>query len=366
MVELSPLAKQLINQAQKISTFEPEPFAALASQLNCSEQQVFTSLAQLAELGVLSRFGAVVNHKQAGASALIALSTSAHQLDEIANIVNQFQCVNHNYAREHHYNLWFVANAENQTLLNEQLEQISHATSCELLVLPMVKSFHLDLGFTINFDAQHQQTVEPSKTPYLPEKIAFSEIKNEHKAVNATDLTKSQKQLVSFIAQGLPLSSHPYQAIAEQLGLTEQQICQQLQTWLDNGFIRRFGLVIKHRALGYRANAMVVWNVPEQQVDKIGQFLAKQACVTLCYQRPKQLPHWPFNLFCMIHGKSKQQVLAQLAQLTEQPTLTDIEHQVLFSTKAYKQRGAQFTFSSQTSLTSSSTEQGVTHAIYSA
>jgi DNA-binding Lrp family transcriptional regulator len=106
--------------------------------------------------------------------------------------------------------------------------------------------------------------------------------------------------------------------------------------------IKRMGVIVRHRALGYRANAMVVWDVPDSELERIGRLLAAETCVTLCYQRPRRLPDWPYNLFCMIHGRERDIVLRRLAQIIEFHGLQAIPRSVLFSSRSFKQRGAHY------------------------
>lgn len=144
------------------------------------------------------------------------------------------------------------------------------------------------------------------------------------------------------IQQGLPLTPRPYLRLAQQLGLSEQVVIDTLQQWQISGLIKRFGLVVNHHSIGYRANAMVVWDVPEDQVEQVaGQFSANDA-VTLCYQRPRVLPHWPYNLFCMIHGRHRDTVLQQIDALVQRHDLQQVPHSVLFSTKQFKQCGGRY------------------------
>ncbi len=144
------------------------------------------------------------------------------------------------------------------------------------------------------------------------------------------------------IQQGLPLTPRPYLRLAQQLGLSEQVVIDTLQQWQISGLIKRFGLVVNHHSIGYRANAMVVWDVPEDQVEQVaGQFSANDA-VTLCYQRPRVLPHWPYNLFCMIHGRQRDTVLQQIDALVQRHDLQQVPHSVLFSTKQFKQCGGRY------------------------
>jgi len=106
--------------------------------------------------------------------------------------------------------------------------------------------------------------------------------------------------------------------------------------------IKRLGVVVRHRKLGYRANGMVVWDVPNRRIDEIGQRIGAVDFVTLCYQRPQRLPQWRYNLFSMIHGRDRQQVLQRVHELVSRCKLDAIPHQVLFSGRCFKQRGARY------------------------
>jgi len=155
-------------------------------------------------------------------------------------------------------------------------------------------------------------------------------------------LTDTDRELIAAIQQGLPLVSRPYALVAAQLGMGEAEVIARLTELQDAGMIKRMGVVVRHRALGYRANAMVVWDVPDSELERIGRLLAAETCVTLCYQRPRRLPDWPYNLFCMIHGRERDIVLRRLAQIIEFHGLQALRHSVLFSSRSFKQRGAHY------------------------
>ena len=108
------------------------------------------------------------------------------------------------------------------------------------------------------------------------------------------------------------------------------------------GIVRRLGIVVRHRELGYRANGMVVWNVPDSAIEAIGSRLANCPWVTLCYERPRRLPAWPYNLFTMIHGKDRETVLSQVETLATEAGVADVQREVLFSLRRFKQRGARY------------------------
>lgn len=149
-----------------------------------------------------------------------------------------------------------------------------------------------------------------------------------------------QQALIAAVQHGIPLSNRPYAAIAERSGLSEEQVIGAIRTLLDEGLIKRWGVVVRHHELGYRANAMVVWDVPDQRVDTLGQQFKQFDFVTLCYRRPRRRPQWPYNLFCMIHGRDRNTVQNQVEQLVGQLRLQSVPHEILFSLRRFKQRGA--------------------------
>jgi len=156
-------------------------------------------------------------------------------------------------------------------------------------------------------------------------------------------LTAEDRALIKAVEHGLPVTSRPYADIAKQLGTTEQDVISRLQQLMDNGAIKRYGVVVRHKELGYTANGMVVWDVPDEKVEEIGMCIGKYPCVTLSYRRPRRLPEWSYNLFTMVHGSSREEVKSKLEAIVESCGLQDIEHTILFSTRRFKQRGASYT-----------------------
>ncbi|WP_297528208.1 siroheme decarboxylase subunit beta [Thiohalobacter sp.] len=148
--------------------------------------------------------------------------------------------------------------------------------------------------------------------------------------------------LVGLIQNGLPLVSRPYAWLGKQAGCSETEVIDRLARFREQGLFKRFGVVVRHHELGYRANAMVVWDVPDNQVAEIGRQLASVPWVNLCYRRPRRLPDWPYNLYCMIHGRDRLAVLRRVELLIRNHDLGDIDHRVLFSLRRFKQCGARY------------------------
>ncbi len=147
------------------------------------------------------------------------------------------------------------------------------------------------------------------------------------------------RKIIQATQAGLPLVAEPYQEIAEQLGLTGQEVMLRMAAMQEAGVIRRIAAVPNHYKLGYRYNGMTVWDVDDEHVDCLGQRVAELPFVSHCYQRPRHLPDWPYNLFAMVHGKTEQQAERQIAIIAELLGDDASRHAVLYSTKILKKTG---------------------------
>ena len=121
-------------------------------------------------------------------------------------------------------------------------------------------------------------------------------------------IDETDRRIIRATQEGLPLMPRPYHQVAEQLGLTAQEVMERMANMLENGVIRRIGAVPNHYALGYKANGMTVWDVPDERVDELGPQVGALDFVSHCYQRPRYLPEWPYNFFAMVHGRDRAEV----------------------------------------------------------
>ena len=149
--QFSALEKRLLNEFQQHLPLSPEPWAEIARRLGVYETTVLETLQRLQTEGVISRVGAVFQPNRVGASTLAAMAVAEHELEQVAAIVNGFDAVNHNYQREHHYNLWFVVAADDEEQLQAVLADIERACGYPLLDLPLQTEFHIDLGFDLQW-----------------------------------------------------------------------------------------------------------------------------------------------------------------------------------------------------------------------
>lgn len=159
---------------------------------------------------------------------------------------------------------------------------------------------------------------------------------------NAAGMDAGDRAMLRAIEPGLPLVARPYAALAAKVGLPEAEIIRRLERLTAIGTIRRLGVVVRHRALGYRANAMVVWAPPDERVAELGARIGELPFVTLSYRRPARPPDWPYTLYTMIHGRDRAAVLDQVDQVRTDFDLGDVPYAVLFSGRCFKQHGARY------------------------
>jgi len=148
---MDEIDKQLLNDFQRDFPISPRPYQVLADKLGIDEGEVMSRLEQLKSNGHISRIGGIVKPGSVGASTLAALNVPAERIDEVAEYINGRVEVNHNYLREHDFNMWFVLNAGDQAAMKQAIDEIEADTGLEVLVLPMLQDFHLDLGFGIRW-----------------------------------------------------------------------------------------------------------------------------------------------------------------------------------------------------------------------
>jgi DNA-binding Lrp family transcriptional regulator len=325
------LSVVLLNEFQHDFPLVERPYEALSEQVSASPQQVLATLSKLTNDGAIQRIGAVFRPNAIGRSLLAAMTVPEAQLPHVAARVSAYAGVNHNYARDHAVNLWFVATAHDAATLDCLIASIEADTGFPVLRLPLLAQYHIDLGFDLR-RAGAAKRVTPGAQ------------------VSAT-LTDQQWHLVHALEFGLPLVATPYAVLGAQADMTQAQVLATLREWIATGVIQRFGVIVRHYELGFRANAMAVWDIPDDVVDRIGTALACEPAVTLCYRRERagarerrarRAPAWPYNLYCMVHGRERGAVTEQLAHLSARHALGRFPRAVLFSTQRFKQMGAHY------------------------
>jgi DNA-binding Lrp family transcriptional regulator len=310
----------LLDRWQRGFPLTERPFAEVGRDMGLDEDAIIAVFRRLRDCGVVSRIGAVVRPRTVGASTLAAMRVPPQRMNAVADIVSRERLVSHNYERTHPINLWFVVAGAHAGAIAATLGRIEMQTGLPVLDLPLQRAYHLDLGFPLTGERRHPAIAAAGG--YRPDRL--------------------DRRLLAAIEDGLPLIERPFNEVATSVGLDEGAVIARLRRLTAAGVISRFGCVVRHRLLGYTANAMAVWDIPDDTVDHVAGRLAGNPRVSLCYRRPRRRPHWPYNLFCMVHAKTRPDAYAVIDDLNRLGATGCNDRAVLFSTRCFKQRGAVF------------------------
>ncbi len=312
---------RLLHDFQQNFPICPAPFAELAGRLGVAENVVLRMLEQLRREGKISRVGAVFAPKRIGASTLAAVAVPPEKLDVVARAVNRFPEVNHNYEREHRYNLWFVVTAGSEGRLQAALGAIEQAAGYAVVALPMLREFR---GGAEGDDAKGCGGVGPAETR------------------QATVLDEIGRRLVMALQEGLPLFIRPFSILASRVGCDESELLERIRRWCADGAIKRFGVVVRSQSPDEGVNAMLVQDVPDESVAWVGSSMAREPSVALCYERSRVLPDWPYNLYCIMRGPTREEVQARIDEITLRAGLSGYSSEILFSLTRFKRDGVRY------------------------
>ncbi|MBF0623229.1 MAG: Lrp/AsnC family transcriptional regulator [Magnetococcales bacterium] len=322
--DLSPLEQALMNELQGGFPIQERPFSQAAAWLRTTEEHLVACLERMIQRGRISRFGPLYNvERMGGAVTLAALAAPEDSFDEIAARVNAFPEVAHNYRRDHALNMWFVLATETLDGQARLLRRIEDVTGCTVLNFPKEEEFHI--GFRLHVgDAGARIERWTCRSPSRNHGFRTSPM---------------DRAIVMATQEGLPLDVRPYHVVGARTGFAPEQVMERMTVMLAAGAIRRLGIIPNHYGLGLAANGMTVWDVPDDRISELGKRVGGLPFVTHCYRRPRHPPHWPFSLFAMVHGQSRDEVGDQTAHI--QRVLGDAQrgHEVLFSTRILKKNG---------------------------
>ena len=322
---------KLIDSYQSGFPIERHPFARVGTELGVSEDEALARVEQLRDAGVFRRFGAVLNPPVIGSSTLAAVQAPDDRFAEIAEVINGYRQVNHNYRRDHEWNMWFVVTAGSRETRDRILTEIETQTGCSVLALPMLTDYYIDLEFpVVNDDRFARESVESTTV----DATRISE--------DATgDLTQTEADVLLAIQDGFPLSLTPYDDIADAIDVPVEAVLAAIERLQDDGCIKRIGCIVNHIVTGFQNNCMVVWDVPDDELDDYGEAVGSLPYVTLCYHRPRRPEQdWPYNLFTMIHGREADAVDEKIDELAAE--YLPFDHERLYSTETLKQTGARY------------------------
>jgi DNA-binding Lrp family transcriptional regulator len=343
--DLTALDRAIINAFQGGFPVTERPFDAAAAALrergvDVTGPELCERVRELDEEGILSRFGALVNAEEiGGAASLVAMHAPEDRYEEIAETVNEFTAVAHNYEREHpHLNMWFVVSVadhpdpdkDGSDRVEEVLSEIEAATGQETYNLPKLREFHVGAKFLVD-------------GPIPEGDVDLSDLGPAVEPSDRGTLTPDERDLVVEIQGGLPITETPYADVAAALDADVDWVIETVKRFNLEGKVRRVGVIPNHYALGYTENGMTVWNVPEDALDEVGPAVADLDFVTHCYERPRHAGVWEYNFFAMTHGRTEAESERRIAEVRE---LMDDHWDVgaddwdtLFSTRILKKTG---------------------------
>jgi len=259
--------------------------------------------------------------------------------EEIAETVNEFTAVAHNYEREHpHLNMWFVVSVadhpdpdkDGSDRVDEVLAEIEAATGQETYNLPKVREFHVGAKFLVD-------------GPVPDGEIDLSDLGPAVSASGRSTLTLDERDLVVEIQGGLPITEMPYADVAAAIGAEVDWVIETIKRFNAEGKVRRVGVIPNHYALGYTENGMTVWDVPEDALDEVGPVVARLDFVTHCYERPRHAGVWEYNFFAMTHGRTEAESERRIAEVKELMDeyweVGESDWDTLFSTRILKKTG---------------------------
>jgi len=331
---------QLIDGFQSGFPVRERPFETVGETLGVSADEALDRVRHLYDAGIFRRFGAVLNPPVIGSSTLAAVRAPEERFDEVAEIINGYQQVNHNYARDHEWNAWFVVTAASRERRDGIIADIEARTGLDVLVLPMLTDYYIDLEFPVvngdRFARESLQETDVDATTISESAVA--------------DLPALDRRVLLEIQDGFPLSATPYRDIAAAIaaeangttGSTDvAAVLDSVERLRAGGCIKRIGCVVNHLVTGFDANCMVVWDVPDDELDERGVAAGQLPYVTLCYHRPRRPEQgWHYNLFTMIHGREQAAVDGKVDELAAE--YLPFDHERLYSTATLKQTGAQY------------------------
>jgi DNA-binding Lrp family transcriptional regulator len=329
--QIDDVDAELIDGFQSGFPVTERPFATVGERLGVSESDALARVEALAEDGLFRRFGAVLNPPVIGASTLAAVQAPEERFDEIAEVINDYRQVNHNYARDHEWNMWFVVTAGSLARRDEILDEIEQRTGCPVLVVPMLTDYYIDLEFpVVNRDRFARESLD--ETDVEATRISKTA---------AGELSAFDARLLLAIQDGFPLERTPYRSLAADLDADVDDVLAAIDRLHEGGCIKRIGCVVNHIVTGFDSNCMVVWDVPDDELDDRGIAVGRLPYVTLCYHRPRRPEQeWPYNLFTMIHGREQAAVDEKIDELATE--YLPVEHERLYSTATLKQTGARY------------------------
>ncbi len=310
------MKNEILSRIQKKFPLVAKPFKTIADELGISEDEVLKILHEEKKAGVIRQTSAIFDTKRLGyKSSLVAFKMAKEKIDNAVAIINSHPGISHNYERNHEFNIWFTlgVSPDSQLGLEKTVAILARLTEADdYIMLPTLKLFKINVKLNTTGKDEKKEKVK---------KVVHTEI----------EMTPLHNDIVKKAQYDIEIVSEPFKQIVEELDISYDKFFSILRELQEAGIMRRFASILNHRKAGFNANAMVVWDVDEGEA--MGEKAAAFSAVSHCYLRPKY-SNWPFNLFTMVHGKTKEETNGIIAEMAEE--IDSKSHMPLYSSREFK------------------------------
>ncbi|MDC0523107.1 Lrp/AsnC family transcriptional regulator [Nitrosopumilus sp.] len=318
--------KELLNEIQWTFPLVTRPFDAIAKKFDTTPEIIKEKLNNLKEIGVLRQLSAIFDTRKLGyTSSLVAMEIEHDKLEHVASQINRHPGVSHNYERDHQFNLWFTLAVPPGADLNSELEKFNVLKGIKKVrMLPTLQLFKIGVKLDMVDDKKHE--------------VAPTEEKKEIKNIKF-EPTEDDKDFIRELQKDMEIIDEPFVKAANNLGITEDELFSKMKHYESLGVLRRFAAILRHRQVGFTANGMIVWKVPEDRITSVGETLGSFPQVSHCYERPTY-DDWPYNVFSMIHCKTHDEAYDVAKTIQNQIDVN--EYKILFSSREFKKTRVEY------------------------
>ena len=321
-IPLDDLDKQVMNLMQGRFPLDPRPYARVGELAGISEHEVLERVQRLVRERIIRQVTPIFDTRALGySSMLVAAKVDAEHPHRAAKVINSHPGVSHNYLRNHDFNLWFTIATEPESKLGldgtlDVLQRLTGAESIRKLPTLTLFKINMDLEMVGDTDA-----------------LASAAVAAPPRELDPVELDDLDIAVIRELQGDMPVVREPYQPTADALGVPVDRLLAHLEGMRERGALRRVAAILYHRRAGFSANGMGVWKVPEDEIDTIGPRMAAYRGISHCYRRPTY-PDWPYSVFTMAHGRSKDECDAILDRIAEDTGID--ERAVLYSSTEFK------------------------------
>jgi DNA-binding Lrp family transcriptional regulator len=337
---LTLMEKLLLAEIQEDFPLDPRPYRVIAGRCGCTEDEAIRAVRRLSARGLVREISALLDGRRLGyRSTLAALRVPGGRVDRVAERINRHPGVSHNYLRDHRYNLWFTLSVPGEADLPWTVESLAGSGAEEALLLPALRAFKLRVRLPVRpgkhrpDEAATGTLADGRRADPLPPREAATLLPHPGARTPPFFLSSFDRALLARLENPLPVGPRPWDTVATGLGVSLQELFEAVAGLSQRGVIRRIAAVPRHRRLGYTANGMACFLVPDAEIEAAGRAAASVPEVSHCYQRETH-SQWPYPLYAMVHARTREECDALVARLCRRIGCRD--HQLLYSLREFR------------------------------